>query len=125
MTSIQGLETLAKPSDNSKRSLRLQNYEGTFILSNDNQTFDLPFKPAGSQVSMSGLTYNNTNGLTVNNDLSANGVTSSALSVSGVHVTNESNTKASTTTLTNGLSQGADSTTVRLQRLLIKKQTYH
>ncbi len=71
-------------SDNSKISLPLQNYEGTFILSNENQTFDLSFKRAGSQFKMSGLAYNNTNGLTVNNDLSANSFSTSALSVSGV-----------------------------------------
>jgi hypothetical protein len=69
----------------------LQNSEGTFVLSNDNQTFDLSFKPAGSAFSISGLTYNNTSGLTVNNDLSANIVNSSTLNVSGLNIIDELN----------------------------------
>ena len=111
VASIQGLETLVKPSTNSKISLPLQNSEGTFTLSNDSQTFDLSFKPAGSQFNISGLTYNNTNGLTVNNDLNANSLTTSVLTVSGMDVINELNNKATTTALTNGLSQKVDSTT--------------
>ncbi len=74
MASIQGLETLVKPSANSNISLPLQNSEGTFTLSHDKQTFDLSFKPTGSQFSISGLAYNNTNGLIVNNNLSSNSV---------------------------------------------------
>ncbi len=89
VASIQGLETLVQPSHTSKISLPLQNSEGTFTPSNDNQTFDLSFKPAGSQLNISGLTHNNENGLTVNNDLKANSLTTSVLSVSGVNVLNE------------------------------------
>jgi hypothetical protein len=105
------LETLVKPSDNSKISLPLQNSEGSFILSNDNQTFDLSFKPAGSTLSLSGLTYNATSGLTVNNDIVANSVNTPTLSVSGLNIIDELNTKATTTALTNGLSSKVNTST--------------
>ena len=114
VASIQGLETLVRPSDSSRIALPLQNSEGTFILSNDNQTFDLSFKPAGSQFSLTGLTYNNANGLTVNNDLSANSVSTSALVVSGLDVIDQLNNKASISALSNGLSQKVDTNTFNL-----------
>ena len=111
VASIQGLETLVKPSDSGKISLPLQNSEGTFTISNDNQTFDLSFKPAGSQYNISGLTYNNTNGLIVNNNAFANSLSTNVLSVSGLNVLNELNAKASVTALNTGLSQKVDTTT--------------
>ncbi len=102
---------LIKTSDNSKISVSLQSSACTFRLSNDKQPFDLSFKPIGSTLSLSGLTYKNISGLIVNNDLLSKCVNSFTLSVSMLNNIDDLHTKITTTILNNRLSSKVNTNT--------------